>query len=166
MGAVGEPKFDNILVRAMRRIGGQGTGHHRQVGRGHKHAENTRRRKGNNGDECDETGRFAENQASPITQNSEIPAKLQVDWQMSEVFFTSSSRPAVGRRLRRRLGRRSGPSAPPPSGPSESPTRHRSAPHADATVGTFDSAPIGQSVCCLIHAPLGTGTRISDQRIF
>jgi len=34
---------------------------------------------------------------------------------MSEVFSTASSRPAVGRRLRRRLGRRSGPFGP--SGP-------------------------------------------------
>jgi hypothetical protein len=39
--------------------------------------------------------------------------------QNSEFFSTASSRPAVGRRLRRRLGRRSGPSAPSARGPIE-----------------------------------------------
>ena len=39
----------------------------------------------------------------------------------SDVFSTASSRPAVGRRLRRRLGGRTGPSAPLPHGPLRDP---------------------------------------------
>ena len=48
------------------------------------------------------------NPTSTVTQNSEF-------------FSTASSRPAVGRQLRRRLGRRSGPFGPAAHGPLRDP---------------------------------------------